>query len=227
MRGRRAGRRRSEPVTDRRRSGPKGENRWWDPADQALVEEPLLRLGDLGRGWSDLSMLNNAELLDPYGPGDAADRLRSARQGRTLTGLDEGRAWRRRDGGVLLVVRVEAFADPDDGSHRQVWQQDGARCLEETWRARWRERDVTPGWIEARLRDAGDDDIEVTADIDWFQVEDHTGVTDEVVVYQHLTVWSGRTHAVLTLRHALGLDVDDVVAAAARRVSDRAAVDQA
>lgn len=172
-------------------------------------------------------MLNNTELLDPYGSGEAADRLRSERLNRTLTGLDEGRAWRRRDGGVLLVVRVESFADPDDGDHRQVWQQYGALCLEETWRERWRERDVTPGWIEARLRDPADDEIEVPADIDWFQVEDHTGVTDEVVLYQHLTVWSGRVHAVLTMRHALGLDVDDVVMAAARRVGDRAAAYQA
>lgn len=166
-------------------------------------------------------MRNNAELLDPYGPGDAADRMRAARQRRVLTGLDEGRAWRRRDGGVLLVARIEAFAEPDSGGHRQTWQRDGARCLEDTWRERWRDRDVTPGWIEARLLDPHDDDI------DWFRVEDHTGVTGEVVVYQHLTVWAGRVQAVLTMRHELGLDVDDVVSDAARLVGDRAAARQA
>ncbi len=166
-------------------------------------------------------MLNNTELLDPYGPGEAADRLRSVRDERTLSALDEGRAWRRRDGSVLLVVRTEAFTDPDAEAHRATWQRDGAQCLEDTWRERWRDREITPGWIEARLRDC------VADDIDWYQVEDHTGVGDEVVVYQHLTVWSGRIHVVLTLRHVLGLDVDEVVAAAARRVGSRAADRQA
>ena len=167
-------------------------------------------------------MLNNAELLDPYGPGEAADRIRSVRQQRRLTGLDEGRAWRRRDGSVLLVLRSEIFADPDDTAHRAVWQQDGAVGLEDTWRERWRDRDITPGWIEARRRDPADLEVDLDPNVDWYRVEDHTGVTDEVVVYQHLTVWSGRIHAVLTLRHVLGLDVDEVVAAAARTVGDRA-----
>lgn len=224
---RRTGRRPSGPVTDRRRSGPKGETRWWDPVDQAMVEEPLLRLGDLGRGWNDISMRNNTELLDPYGPGEAADQLRSARDLRVLTALDEGQAWRRRDGGVLLVARVEAFGDADSSAHRQTWQRDGARCLEDTWRERWRDREVVPGWIEAKLLDGAGTDTGDEDHIDWYRVEDHTGVTGEVVVYQHLTVWAGRLLVVLTLRHDLGLDVDDVVAAAARTVGDRAAARQA
>lgn len=161
-------------------------------------------------------MLNNAELLDPYGPGAPADRLRDLRSARGLTALDEGQAWRRREGGVLLVVRVEAFASADDVEHRAGWRADGPRCLEETWRERWRDREVEPGWIEARLVDPVDDRI------DWVRVEDHTGQGRDVVVYQHLTVWAGRMVVVLTLRHELGLDVDAELTTAARLVADRA-----
>ncbi|CAN5891082.1 hypothetical protein BH23ACT2_BH23ACT2_02360 [soil metagenome] len=178
-------------------------------------------------------MLNNTERMDPLGEDEASATVRTARGLRRLTALDEGQAWRRRSGQVLAVLRTEVFADDDDGGHRAAWLDRGVASLGSTWRERWRERDVVPGWIEARwvkpserpdplhvfseARPASD----VAASVDWARVEDHTGGHDDVTVYEHLTIWCGRAQATLTVRHGLGLDVDAEATAAAVSVYDR------
>lgn len=228
------GRRRPRPGPaaegPRRRRGPAGEERWWDADDQVLAERVLLAAADLGRGWREVPMLNNAERLDPLGEDPASEAVRAERRRRRLTALDEGRAWRHRDQG-LAVLRSEVFADADDAPHRACWQRSGEAALDATWRQRWRERDRTPGWIEARLVPPAERpdplhafvDAEpqgVAAAVDWFRIEDHTDTSGDgaVTVYEHLTVWRGRCHAVLTVRHDLGLDLDDVTAAAAATI---------
>jgi hypothetical protein len=155
-------------------------------------------------------MINNVEVLDPYEGIEAARELVESRARRHRTALVEGDAWRgpRRQ---LAVLRVEAFADrePDLADHRAAWTRDGALCLVETWRQRWAEREVEPGWIEATRRD--DVDVDVDPRIDWLRIEDHTDLADpsDVSVYQHLTLWAGRGVAVVTLRHLLDTPVDD------------------
>lgn len=171
-------------------------------------------------------MVNNAEHVDPFGPGDAADEVRSARAQRTLTALDEGQAWRRRNDAILAVARVEVFADADQQDHRAVWKDHAEECLNATWRARWRERDVEPGWIEAAWMRAEDrpreafGDVAVDDSVDWLVVEDHTG--SDVAVYEYVTTWCGRLHHTLTVRHALGVDLRDQIAIACRSVRGRA-----
>lgn len=155
-------------------------------------------------------MINNVEVLDPYEGVEAAADVVKARAARHRTALVEGDAWRgpRRQ---IVVLRVEAFADRDAGSaeHRAAWAGDGPACLVETWRQRWAERDVEPGWIEATRR--GDVGADIDDRIDWFRIEDHTDLTDptDVSVYQHLTLWAGRGVAVVTVRHLLDTSVDD------------------
>ncbi|MCU1498487.1 MAG: hypothetical protein JWM47_2440 [Acidimicrobiales bacterium] len=195
----------------------------------------------LGRGWVDVPMVNNHEPVEPYGPGAAGEAVRAARATRRLTAVDGGRAWRRREGRVLAVLRLERFADEvPTGSglvggglaaaHRTVWQEHGAACLEETWRARWIEREVVPGWIEARplvpaarpdprrMPDVSTDPAGPAAAVDWFRVEDHTGGGDVVTIYHHLSIWRSRSLATLSLRHDLGLDLEREAAAAAAAV---------
>ena len=171
-------------------------------------------------------MLNNTEHADPFGPGEAADAVRSARARRRLTALDEGQAWRRRNDAILAVARVEVFADADQRNHRATWQARAEDCLDATWRARWQERDVEPGWIEAtwmrpddRPREAFGDP-EVDESVDWLVVEDHTG--PDVAVYEHVTSWCGRLHHTLTVRHVLGVDLRGPIANACRSVLARA-----
>lgn len=217
----------------RRRSGPAGEDRWWDPADQAVAESRLLRPADLGRGWSRAAMVNNAERLDPFGDDEASAVVREVVGRRRRTALHEGEAWRRRRDGVLCVLRVEVFDAGSDGggpdagaaAHRRSWEEHGTASLDATWRQRWRERDREPGWIEARRRPVGDgaDEVATPEDVTWLVVEDQTGVHDggAVTIYEHLTIWAGRAVATLTLRHDLGVEVDDVAASAAQ-VVDRA-----
>ncbi|MFN8018314.1 MAG: hypothetical protein U0P45_09335 [Acidimicrobiales bacterium] len=197
-----------------RRSGPAGEERWWDPADQAEVEAPLLGRRDLGKGWTALDMVNNAERQDPFGDDPASAAVRAAREARRLTGLDEGRAWRQRGDGSLVVVRVEAYASADESVHRAAWQAEGAACLDAVWRQRWKERDRLPGWIEARWKQDVDDEVDVPDGVDWLQVEDQTGVHDTGVVqiYEHLTIWVGRAHAIVTLRHPQDLALGPLAA---------------
>ena len=79
--------------------------------------------------------------------------------------------------------------------------------------ARWRERDVEPGWVEATFRPPID---RPDPRIDWLQIEDHTGSaeTEVVTVYQYVVAWLGRAQATLTIRHPLGLDLDPTVRAA-------------
>ena len=210
-----------------RRSGPAGEERWWDPADQEAAERPLLQPRDLGRGWQTAPMWNNAERWDPHGDDPASAVIRAARDQRRLTALDEGAAWRRFRDGTLLVARVEVFADAEAGSaHRQAWQEHAERSLDAVWRARWRERGREPGWIEARWRADVDRPDQLRPDspvaspaaaaLDWVTIEDHTGVDDagELTAYEHLTLWAGRGLVTLTLRHRHGDDADEVVAAA-------------
>ncbi len=214
------------PGAPRRRTGPEGEAPWWDDHDQAFVEQPVLGRRDLPRGWQTIPMPNNAERLDPYGDDPDSEAIRAVRTARVLTALDEGAAWRQRKEQVLLVARVETFADADDRSHRTAWQAHGTACLDAVWRQRWRERDVAPGWIEARWK--ADDDIGAAAppddearaalgQIDWITVEDQTGTSGSGVVqrYEHLSVWCGRGLVTVTVRHDDALDLDPIAVRAA------------
>lgn len=216
-----------DPVAARR-GGPHGEARWWDVADQRWAQSTLLDEADLGRGWRRFRMMNNVERLDPYGSGPDADALRAVRDARHLTALDEGAAWRRREHRVLCVARFEVYTG-DDHDHRAAWQAHGRACLDETFRDRWRERDRTPGWIEARWLDDDEDGRptaalgEADAAVDWLRVEDHTGSGDAVTVYEHVTVWCGRLTATLTFRRDLALDIDEAVVSACRALVARAA----
>ena len=122
------GRRRDRPGVDdapRRRTGPADEEPWWDPADQAFVESPLIRGRDFPKRWRPALMPNNVEVIDPFDGVSEADAVRRARQLRRITALDEGLAYRGRDG-ALAVLRAEMFADPDEAAHRAAWQSDGA-----------------------------------------------------------------------------------------------------
>lgn len=179
------GGRRGRPPGEVRRSGPPGEERWWVPADQVEVERPLLHRTDLGRRWAPAPMLNNAERLDPLGDDPASAHIRAARVARRLTALDEGQALRRRDR-VLVVLRVERFADDEAGPgagdpappaadpgvaggtpperhadglaarHRKLWRAHAEAALDATWRQRWEERELPAGWIEARWVEVGE-----------------------------------------------------------------------
>ena len=95
----------------------------------------------------------------------------------------------------------------------------GPACLDAVWRERWRERDVAPGWIEARWKDP--DEIAAVApaaeavagalgQIDWVTVEDHTTSAESGTIdrYQHITVWCGRALATVIVRHDDALDLD-------------------
>ena len=96
------------------------------PADQALAEADVLTTRSLGRGWRPVPMVNNAERLRPFGDDAASIAVEAARVRRGPTGLDEGRAWRHRDAGTLLVVRAEVYADAEPGvaaSHRAAWRE--------------------------------------------------------------------------------------------------------
>ena len=234
----------------RRRSGPEGEERWWDPLDQQVAEAPVLARADLARGWRPAPMMNNVERLDPLGDDPASELVRAARAQRHLTGLDEGRAWRRSPDGGLLVVRVEVFApEPLDAdgatggdravgrvtAHRSAWQAHGAAALDATWRQRWRERDVEPRWIEARALEVDErpeplhgfreapTGSALTGAVDWLRIEDHTDPTGggRVTLYEHLSLWLGRGLVTLTLRHDLDHDAADVAATAAAAVARR------
>lgn len=214
-------RRRPVPPSVQRRTGPPGEDHWWDDEDQAWVQDPLIDDGALGSGWRRFPMLNNGERLDPYGPGEAADTIRAERVARRLTALDEGTAWRRGQTGALLVARYEMFA-ASGADHRARWQELAPTVLDATWRERWRERDLTPGWIEARWLDDDDRPTEALGPaataVDWLRVEDHTGEGHGVTVYQHVTIWADRLVATLTMRHDLDVPLDPAVAVAARAV---------
>lgn len=185
--------------------------------DQRLVEEDHVTTRDLGRGWRRFPMLNNEERLDPHGSGPAGDVLRAERACRHLTALDEGRAWRRRATGSLLVARLEMFAH-DGSAHRRTWQEYGAASLEEVWRQGWVERGVTPGWIEARVHEEtvallGSTTVPLD-EVDVVRVEDHTGAERQVAVYVHATLWVGRFVGTLTLRSDLGEEPDPALGGA-------------
>lgn len=206
----------------RRRSGPSQEDRWWDPADQEIVEADLLVARDLGRGWRPVAMPNNVERLDPHGSGTASRQMRVVRERRRLTALDEGRAWRRRATGALLVLRAEMFAG-DGSDHQHLWSQIGAEVLTETWRERWEARGREPGWIEARWESTTSPEGSRAGSVDRIRIEDHTGVGEEVLVYHHVTVWSGRFHGVLVLRLPLG-EEDEVAVRGATDALIRAGI---
>lgn len=210
-------RRRRAPLPPRRRTGPADEEPWWDPADQAFAERPVFQAKVLGWGWQSVEIPNNDERLDPYLDDEPhSDALRTVRARRRLTALDEGWAWRHRDDRSLVVSRVEVFERADvDGAHRSAWREHGTGCLDAVWRARWRERGREPGWIEARWA------VEpLGADVDRIVVEDQTGVheTGNVVEYQHLTVWSGRAVATVTIRHDQAVDIGATVRTVADHV---------
>lgn len=188
-------------------------------ADQAFAEVPFLTNRDLGRAWQTVPMPNNAERLDPHGDDEHSAALRAEREARVLTALDEGAAWRQRKERVLVVPRVEVFAAVDDRSHRAAWREHGTGCLDAVWRQRWRERDVVPGWIEARWKPADDVEAVLPSDeearaafgqVDWITVEDQTNTAASGTVerYQHVTVWCGRGLVTVTLRHDDALDLD-------------------
>lgn len=213
------GRRRRNPEAGGRRSGPIDEHPWWDPTDQRAVEAVTVRPATFGRGWVDIVMTANAERLDPFEGVLEADGVRQARAHRGLTALDEGRTWRQRSVGSLAVLRLERFASADEVEHRQAWRGSATACLEAVWRARWIERDRPPGWIEARPWHPEEESVGVRREpvtvadwCDWYRIEDHTdpGGTQAVTCYEHLTIWSGRSHAVLVVRHDLGVDVHEV-----------------
>lgn len=217
---------------DQRRSGPPGEDRWWDPVDQALAEQSLLDVRSLGRGWRPVRMVNNAERLEPFGHDPHSARVEEARQARRPTALDEGQAWRHRDAGTLAVVRSEVYADEAPGAaeaHRAAWREHAEAVLDATWRERWRERDREPAWIEARWRGRAEPP-HLDDRCDWLQVEDHTPAiagadvgAGTVLVYEHLTVWAGRRQVTVVVRHEVGLDLDDVVERSAAAVLGRIA----
>jgi hypothetical protein len=188
-------------TTKRRRSGPPDEHRWWDPGDQAFIQQPLLSRHDFPKGWQPTTMLNNSEQLDPYEGADAP-RIRAARAARVLSALDEGVAYRTRHG-QLLVLRAEVFVDPAETAHRAAWQADGPAVLTSTYRARWAERDVVPNWIETTIAPMTARPAELDPRIDWLRVEDHTDPKGSgiVTIYEHLTLWCGRANAVITVRH--------------------------
>ncbi len=196
-----------------RRGGPIGERQWWDPSDQAVVQEAVISAKTFGRGWMPVPMVANEERLDPYESIEGTEELRLVRNGRRLTALDEGSAWRQRSVGSLAVLRREVFGDPEEQRHRDCWQRQGDTMLTSVWQHRWLERDTPPGWIEARAKEE-----EITTrvlggsapSIDWFEIEDHTDPKGggEVTSYQHLTIWAGRQHATLVVRHQLGIDLD-------------------
>lgn len=187
-------------------------------------------------------MVNNVERARSLGSDPASERIEAARALRRLTGLDEGRAWRHRDAGSLVVVRSEIYADDDPGAaaaHRAAWTADAEGALDATWRERWRERDRDPAWIEARwVRPdpvTGDDEPpgpdrpdrpDLGPACDWLRIEDHTtavgavrrGRPAPVTVYEHLTLWGGRRQVTVVVRHDIGLDLDDVVARCAAAV---------
>lgn len=216
--------RRSRPDRNAyRRSGPVDEQRWWDPADQAFIQQPLVRSRDFPKGWRPTVMLNNAELLDPY-EGAEAPALRALRATRVLTALDEGVAYRASHR-QLLVLRTEMFADPDETEHRGAWQTDGPRVLADTYRTRWAERDVAPNWIETTIRRPPDTPADIDPRIDWFRIEDHTDPrrTGTVTLYEHLTLWRGRANAVITVRHEPDYHVDAIALAIAHTLIDRLA----
>jgi hypothetical protein len=150
-------------------------------------------------------MPNNIEVIDPFEGLSEADAVRRARQLRRLTALDEGLAYRSHDG-ALAVVRAEMFAEPDDVGHRTAWQRDGAKVLTATYRARWAEREVTPNFIETTVVEPDELPMMDGSPLDWLRVEDHTNPRGKatVTMYEHLTLWSGRAHVTVTLRHDLG-----------------------
>ena len=209
----------------RRRSGPADEELWWDRDDQAFAEGYLLAGRDFSKGWRPLIMMQNLERLDPWEDVAEAGDISAARSARRLTALDEGSAFRNREG-ALAVLRVEVFAEPDDAEHRACWQAEASDVLLATWRTRWRERDVVPGWIEVRVHEhdpiphptwGGDA-------VDWYEVEDHTDPsgTGDVAIHHHVTVWAGRALLTLTLRHSVGIDQTPQITYLAERLVARA-----
>jgi len=218
------GRRRRRAT--RRRSGPPEEERWWDVDDQAFAEGYLIAGRDFPKGWRPMIMLQNVERLDPWEGVDEAAEVSAARLARRLTALDEGSAFRDRDTS-LVVLRVEVFADEDDTEHRARWQSDAPDILAATWRARWRERDVVPGWLEVRdhEHDPIPDPDRGGDAVDWYEVEDHTDPSDtgDVAIHHHVTVWFGRALLTLTVRHSLGVDQEPQIAYLAERLVRRTA----
>ncbi len=181
----------------------------------------MLRRRDFVKGWQPTIMINNRELIDPYDGVDAST-IRAARAARRLTALDEGVAYRSKLR-QLLVLRTEVFFDPDETAHRTAWQADGLSVLTSTYQTRWAERDVTPNWIETRLRPATDLPGELDPRVDWLQVEDHTDPkrSGTVTLYEHVTLWCGRSHAVVTVRHEYDQQVEGMAIEIAHRLLDR------
>jgi hypothetical protein len=234
--GRRLGRGRASARAAGRRSGPVGESPWWDPADQAFAEAPVVSAASLGRGWRSVPMMNNVERLDALGSDADSAAIRVLADGRVRTALDEGQALRRHHDGALVVVRVEVYRDAERvDEHRAAWRAHGVGALDALWRERWRERDVAPGWIEASWRSVDERPEELHAfreqvdppgpagTVDWFRVEDHTDPSGAgtVTEYQYVLAWAGRVLTTVTVRHELGADGAEVAAAVALAALER------
>lgn len=200
--------RRSGSVA-KRRSGPDGEEPWWDPDDQRRAERATLTRRDLPKKWRRRVLVNNEESLDPYAAVPEAEQLTLAADARVRTALDDGTAAAGPDM-QLAVLRVEVFRDSDDTDHRTTWQNDGPAVMAALYRHRWRERDQNPGWVEATWPRF---DWEMEPRVDWLRVEDHTDRRHEsgLFLYDHLSLWAGRALASLTVRYAPGFDAEPVI----------------
>lgn len=189
-----------------------------------MLEALPLSARSFGRGWVEIDVVANEERLDPWDGVEGAEALRGLRAARALRALDEGRAWRQRTPGALAVLRAESFADDDPTEHIDLWVGQGAALLQQQWRARWGERDLRPGWVEATLDDVGPATSATNPDVIqiWFCIEDHTDPSGmgRVTCYRHLSFWHERRHAVLVVRHELGADITPACRQAAAALAD-------
>jgi len=203
-----------------RRSGPPNEDRWWDPRDQVLAEAAAVARRDLPRrAWKRRLLINNAEVLDQFVGVPGGERLVRIADERERTALDEGVAFAGSEH-QLVVSRLEVFATPDAGAHRDAWRQDAPTAMAALYRQRWHERGRAPGWVEGAWADI---DWPLDERVDWLRVQDHTDRRDEsgLFLFEHLHLWAGRALAAVTVRHPPTVEVDSLAAHLADRVLHR------
>lgn len=176
--------------------------------------------GDLPRrAWKRRPLINNAEVLDQFVGVPGGERLVRAATERRRTALDEGVAFAGTDH-QLVVSRLEVFAEPDDGPHREVWRHDAPTAMAALYRQRWHERGRTPNWVDGAWVEL---DWGLDERVDWLRVQDHTDRRDEsgLLLFEHLHLWAGRALATLTVRHPPTVDADPLAAHLASRVLTR------
>ncbi len=163
---------------------------------------------DFPKAWRNRPLMNNVESIDPFAEVPEGQALAAAAYARRRTALDDAVAVAGPDL-RLAVLRIEVFADADDAAHRACWQDQGPRALVALYRQRWKERDVSPGWIEARWPSF---DWDLEPRVDWLRLEDHTDRRHEagVFYYDHVWLWVGRALAGLTIRYAPGFDAESL-----------------